>query len=66
VRKGILRGIAILQRMDGTYYTSMSPAQTELETLQAYWLGGYQYVITQAQATSLTAAGFGANITTGP
>lgn len=60
------RGIAIIQRMDGTFYQSMSPAQTELETVQAYWLGGYLHTITQAQSTALTAAGYGAYITTGP
>lgn len=66
IRYPMIRGIAILQRMDGTFYQSMAPAQTELEEMQAYWLGGYHHTITQAQADALTVAGYGAYITTGP
>lgn len=65
-RFSMIRGIAILQRMDGSFYESMSPAQTELEELQAYWLGGYTHTITQTQADQLTTAGYGSYITTGP
>lgn len=62
----MIRGIAIIQRMDDSFYQSMAPAQTELEAAKAWWLGGYQHEITQAQATLLTAAGYGSNITTEP
>lgn len=64
MRFGIHRGITIVQRMDGTFYTTRYPAQTELEEVERYWLGGYHHEVDRATADQLTTAGYGTYITT--
>lgn len=62
IRFGIDRGISVIQRQDGTYYQTRYPAQTELETARTYYLGGHEYLLSDAEVASLTAAGYGSYI----
>lgn len=62
VRFGIDRGISIIKRMDGTYYETRYPAQTDLESAAEYYLGGCKHYLTPEQAAGLIGAGFGALI----
>jgi hypothetical protein len=65
-RYGIHRGISIIKRSDGTYYSTRYPSLTELEDALDYWLGGYKHILTASEAAALTAAGFGSLITVEP
>lgn len=62
-RFGIHRGISILRRQDGSYYTTRFPAQTELEEMAAYYMGGHVHTLTVDEAEDLTEAGYGSYIT---
>lgn len=66
VRIGIDRGITIAQRIDGTFYQVRYPSLDELNGLKNYWLGGHVHTISASDAAALTAAGYGAYITTLP
>lgn len=61
-RWGLHRGISIIRRSNGTYYTTRYPAQTEIEEMSATYLGGYEYPLTEARAAELTTAGYGSYI----
>lgn len=62
----LTRGITIVERMDGSFYETRFPAQTDLEAAANYWLGGHIYELSAPDAAALTAAGYGAYITTIP
>ncbi|MEU1880312.1 hypothetical protein ABZ470_23635 [Streptosporangium sp. NPDC020072] len=62
-RFGLHRGISIIRRPDGSYYSSRYPAQTELEEASMVYLGGRIHPISPEAAEELTDAGFGAYIT---
>lgn len=61
-RYGVHRGISIIQRADGSIYSTRYPALTDLEAASRYWLGGYAHAITAEEAEALTEAGFGSYI----
>ena len=63
IRYGIHRGISILKRSDGTYYSTRFPAQTEIEEALANYLGGHVYVISKTVRDELVSAGYGSYIT---
>jgi hypothetical protein len=60
--KARARGRTVIQRANGTFYTTDMPTSAELDSALNYYLGGHVYVITQAEADALTAAGYGPNI----
>lgn len=65
IRYKIPRGIALI--VNGAAVTeNQYPSQRDLENATAFYLGGHVYEITDAEATVLTAAGYGAFITGGP
>lgn len=53
------RGKNVWKKTDGTY-TETQPASADIDTV---YLGAHSHTITAAEATLLTAAGYGANIT---
>lgn len=63
--KARARGLSVIKRLDGSYYTTTAPDQlTETPPAVAIcYLGGYVYAVTTAEAAALTAAGFGAYVT---
>lgn len=66
IRYGIHRGISILKRQNGTYYSTRYPALTEIEEAAAYYRGGAKHPISLTVANELIAAGFGAYVTQEP
>lgn len=66
MRYGIHRGISIVKRSNGTYYSTRYPAQTEIEESLATYLGGYKYTISETVKNELVAAGFGSYVTQEP
>jgi hypothetical protein len=62
-RFGIHRGISILKRANGTYYSTRYPALTEVEEALATYMGGYVYTISSTVRDELVSAGFGSYIT---
>lgn len=66
MRYGIHRGITIVKRANGTYYSTRYPAQTEIEEALATYLGGYRHVISETVKDELVAAGFGSYVTQEP
>lgn len=63
IRFGIHRGISILKRANGTYYSTRYPAQTEVEEALATYMGGHVYVVSKTVRDELIAAGYGSNVT---
>lgn len=63
IRFGIHRGISLLKRADGTWYSTRYPAQTEVEASLATYMGGHIYVISSTVRDELVAAGFGSYVT---
>jgi hypothetical protein len=61
-RYKLYRGISIIQRIDGTWYTARYPAQTELDQAQRVYMGGHVYPLTSYDRDLLTAAGYGDDI----
>lgn len=59
-RFGIHRGISIIKRLDGSYYSARYPAQTELEEAEAFYLGGRFHPVSNEVADELIVAGYGA------
>lgn len=58
----IPRGISLL--VTGTTVTAIqTPSQDDLAAADYYFLGGHEYVVSDAQAAVLTAAGYGDNLT---
>jgi hypothetical protein len=56
------RGRTVL-KIAGTYATYDCPDANLVASATEVYQGGHEYTITAAQATALTAAGYGANIT---
>lgn len=54
----IPRGRSVL-RIGGTYYTVDNPDQLLLNTATEVYLGGHEYVVSDAVAAALVAAGYG-------
>ena len=65
-RFGIDRGITLIRRQDLSYYLTRFPALSELEASLTYYLGGHEYVLSDAEVASITAAGYGAYIQVRP
>jgi hypothetical protein len=65
VRVKIARGVTVILS-GGVYSQVRYPASEDLAAADAYYRGGYNNVISAAEATALTAAGYGAYITTIP
>lgn len=63
IRVNMVRGVTIVQRWDGTFYDTRYPAQTELEEVRRFWLGGTQSLIGDETRDELVAAGYGDYIT---
>lgn len=62
IRYKIARGITVVKT--GSSYTQVRfPASEDLWAADAYYVGGYEYVVSDAEAASLTSAGYGANLT---
>jgi hypothetical protein len=56
------RGVTVVKQ--GTKYTQVRyPSQDLLEAVDAYWLGGTTNVVSDEEAASLTAAGYGDYLT---
>jgi len=56
------RGVTVIKQ--GTTYTRVRyPSQLLLEAVDAYWLGGTTNVVSNEEAASLTAAGYGDYLT---
>lgn len=58
VRYGLNRGVTVVQRLDGTFYSTRFPSAQELDDAKRHWLGGYTYDIDSTTAAQLVAAGF--------
>jgi hypothetical protein len=63
IRFGIHRGITIMQDASGVWSAVRYPAQTEIETARAVYMGGHRHVLTVDEADALIAAGYGSYIT---
>ena len=50
-------------KIGGTYQTIDYPTQDQIDSATEVYLGGHTFVVSQAVADALTAAGYGANIT---
>lgn len=50
----------------GGFYTTRwdAPSQADINSADIVYLGGHSYIVSQAEAAALTAAGYGSNITT--
>jgi hypothetical protein len=59
-------GITVLKKQDGTFVQRQYVDQIEADSSAAVYLGGHQYTVSAAEATALTNAGYGANISTVP
>lgn len=57
------RGRTVLKSAAGVYTTVDNPSQDDIDAAAVAYLGGHIYQITSAEATALTAAGYGAYIT---
>lgn len=65
IRVKLTRGVTVVLN-DGIYSEVRYPASEDLADADAYWRGGYNNVVSAADAAALTAAGYGAYITTIP
>jgi hypothetical protein len=65
IRVKIARGVTVILS-GGIYNQVRYPAFEDLQAADAYYRGGFDNVISAAEAASLTAAGYGAYITTIP
>lgn len=54
----IARGETVIMN-NGTFTTTRYPDLATLAAADAYWLGGYTYQVTDAQATALSLLGYG-------
>ena len=61
-RYKLARGIAVL-RTNGVYSSYREPSQVQVREAEEIYLGGHIYVIEQATATALQAAGYSAYVT---
>lgn len=53
----LARGVTVIKTSDG-YYETRDPSQEELDEAEVYYLGGHDYVVDDAEAADLTAAGY--------
>jgi hypothetical protein len=60
--KSRARGRTVLKSVAGVYTTVDTPTQDEIDAAAICYLGGHIYPISAAEATALTAAGYGAYI----
>lgn len=51
---------SVIRRPDGTWETVTNPSQDEIGVALAHYQGGRTYNVSDAEASSLTAAGYGA------
>jgi hypothetical protein len=63
MRYRLTRGISIIRRQDGTYYTARYPSLDEILESSANYLGGHVYYLSDAEKDDLTSNGFGQYIT---
>lgn len=61
-RYKLTRANSILQRTDGSYYSVRTPSVDETQSALYYYPGGHKNLISNAERTSLIAAGYGAYI----
>lgn len=54
------RGRTVLKSAAGVYTTVDTPTVDECAAAAAVYLGGHQYVVSDAEAAALTSAGYGA------
>lgn len=59
-------GRTLLKQGPGVYVLTDDPSNEDVAAAQATYLGGHEYVVDAAEAQSLTAAGYGAYLTTVP
>jgi hypothetical protein len=59
-------GITVLQQQDGTFVQRTYVSQVEMDAAKKAYLGGHIYTVSAAEVSALTAAGYGAYITTVP
>ncbi len=64
-RYKLRRGISVVKWPDGSYSSVRYPAQTDLESALAVYLGGHVYALNATEVSELTAAGYGDYITFG-
>jgi hypothetical protein len=63
-RYPLTRADAVIQRSDGTYFSTRTPSVEETQENVLYvYLGGHKTPISNSERTSLIAAGYGAYIT---
>lgn len=58
----LVRGRSVLKAHDGTYSTVDTPTGDQIDAAAVAYIGGHCYEITDAEAASLTSAGYGACI----
>ena len=56
------RGVTII-KYDGEYYEMRYPSEDEFVDADAVYVGGHEYVVSDAEAADLTDAGYGDNLT---
>lgn len=56
------RGVTIIKANNG-YAQVRFPTQDLLDSVEAYYLGGHEYEVSNTEAASLTAAGYGSYLT---
>ena len=54
---GLERGISVVKTEEG-YYETQSVSQEEMDEALAVYIGGSEYVVDDAEAADLTAAGY--------
>lgn len=60
---GQLKGVTVYKNQSGSWVQTTTPIDSELVAAQKVYRGGYTYTISAAEASELTAAGYGAYIT---
>jgi len=56
------RGVTVIKANNG-YAQVRFPTQDLLDSVEAYYLGGHEYEVSNTEAASLTAAGYGSYLT---
>jgi hypothetical protein len=56
------RGVTVIKANNG-YAQVRFPTQDLLDSVEAYYLGGHEYEVSNDEAASLTAAGYGSYLT---
>lgn len=58
----LLRGVSLL-KINNKYVEMRFPYQEILESADVAYIGGSEYIVDDAEAAALTAAGYGSNLT---